>query len=295
MNMVLLGIVASAVIAVGGVILFGYDLSADASGLRAIGTFNMPNQLGYFAVCLFAVSFLFRLRFYLAMPITVFLVLCSIFLAVASLSNAAMIGIAIAMLFVGFTTVKGRGATAIGVLSLACISLCIFWLYSSGSLDEYSFVRRIESIGSQADNSLEGRGYALFFGGSVTTLIAGFGFAETLSIVGHEVHSTVFSFFTYYGVIGGTLFLAFNILWAQRVWRDIGVLGLLLVVFPVVFFGLTHNGSRFTIFWLLLALSFSDPPLRKRPTRQSHKAGTLISSASRSLEANTIDFGQKQG
>jgi len=263
-QMILVGIVISAIIAVGGVLIFGYDLSANSEGLRAIGTFNRPNQLGYFAICLFAMAFLFRLRFHLNTPVTIFLVLCSIFLAVASLSNAAMIGIAIALLFVGFSAAKGRAASVFGVISLAIVSISIYWLYSAGLLDDYSFVQRMESIDSQSDNSLAGRGYALYFNGSALALFGGFGFTRTLSLVGHEVHSTLFSFFTYYGVVGGTLFLVFNVFWVRRVWRDMGAVGVALVVLPVVFYGLTHNGSRFAIFWLLLALSFAELPPRHK-------------------------------
>jgi hypothetical protein len=139
-------------------------------------------------------------------------------------------------------------------------------------LDQYSFVQRIESIDSQSDNSLQGRGYTLFLNGSALTLIGGFGFTKTLSIVGHEVHSTLFSFFTYYGVIGGVLFLVFNIFWVRRVWKDMGAVGVALVVLPVVFYGLTHNGSRFAIFWLLLALSFSGLPAGRQLVRESRTA-----------------------
>jgi hypothetical protein len=60
-----------------------------------------------------------------------------------------------------------------------------------------------------------------------------------------------------YGVIGLGLFLTFWYLWFRRTLAEFGLLGVLLINVPASFYGITHNGSRFAIFWLLIGLSFN--------------------------------------
>ena len=57
--------------------------------------------------------------------------------------------------------------------------------------------------------------------------------------------------------VGGLLFLAFHIDWVKRMLRTDSALAVVVVAVPPLMYGLTHNGSRFTIYWLLLALCFS--------------------------------------
>lgn len=256
-DIALVGVLISATIAVVGVFYTGYAPIVSASTERAAGTFNNPNQLGYFAICLFSIAFLYRLRFQLAFPQLVYLVLCSFFLAVASLSKAAMIGVAIPLLFVGFAGKHSLKSMISGSLIFAIVCMGFYWAYSSGSFDDYSFAQRLQGIGSHSDDSLQGRGYSLFLDGTVLTFFAGLGQVEAVRRnFDHEVHSTVFSFFVNYGVVGGGIFLSFIVLWVRRVWSTLGGAGILLVVSPVLLYGLTHNGSRFAMFWVLVALSF---------------------------------------
>ena len=102
-HLVLAGVLVSAAIAVVGVLSVGYTPIISSEIERPIGTFNNPNQLGYYSVCLFSFAYLYRLRFQIDRSYLIFLTICSVFLAIASLSKAAMIAVALPMLFVGFS------------------------------------------------------------------------------------------------------------------------------------------------------------------------------------------------
>ena len=267
LQIMIAGFIISVGIAVFGVLFIGYSLSIDEGGSRAIGTFNNPNQLGYFSVCIFSIAFLLNLDKKISNYILILLIVSSIFLCVASLSKAAMISIGLPLTFVVFYIFKGRGKFGIGLLLFGLLILSIWYFYSTGILEQYSFFERLKNIGSQDDDNLEERGYGAIFQASVVELFFGFGYAGTTSVVGHEVHSTVFSFLAGYGLIGVTLFVTFLYFWALKVWRTFHLSGLFMIVFPPLVYGIAHNGSRFTIFWILLALSFAVCSKRKLATR----------------------------
>jgi len=245
----------SAIVAVIGVSIIGFGLTVDSEGGRSVGTFNNPNQLGYFSVCLFSVSILLRLIGALSIPMMSLLVASSLFLAVTSLSKAALISIGFSMMLAGISFLRKRNGILIGLILLFGFAT-VYWLYSAGYLDQFTFIRRLEDVGAQSDDSLEGRGYYVFFQQGALALLMGLGSSAVREIVGHEVHSTIFSFFASYGVLGGLIFLSFILLWLNRIYMKYKLIGLILVGLPVFLFGITHNGSRFTIFWVLLALSF---------------------------------------
>lgn len=247
-------------LAVAGVLAMGYSLKVDDEGGRAVGTFNNPNQLGYFSVCFFAFIFYFRLIGYLSTFWLLLFLPVAFFLAIASLSKAAMIAIGAAAIFGGFSLSRNKFAILFGSIVLASLVILAFSLYASGYFDGYTFIRRLEGIGSSNDDNLEGRGYYLILTAGVLELFFGFGLLSVIKNVGHEVHSTIFSFVSNYGLIGGSAFLVFLFMWMRRVYAATGLNGLVLVVMPVMLYGITHNGSRFSIFWLLLGFSFATLP-----------------------------------
>lgn len=251
------GLTLSALTAVLGVLFIGYSLSVDDEGRRAIGTFNNPNQLGYFSVCIFSIAFLLNLDKKISKWNFILLISVSLFLSIASLSKSAMLSIAMPLFFIGFYLSSGRSKRVIGLLFVICIAFLFWYFYTSGTLDQFKFFDRLLSIGSQSDDSLEERGYGAIFEASVFELFFGFGYWDVVRIVGHEVHSTIFSFLAGYGLIGASLFIVFNFIWVKYIWQAYSFKGLLVVAFPPLFYGIAHNGSRFTIFWILLALSFS--------------------------------------
>ena len=149
------------------------------------------------------------------------------------------------------------------------VLLAGYWIYTTEVLDDYLFVQRLEGIGGQRDDSLERRGYSVYFDGTVSTFLFGLGqLGAVYKNHNREIHSTIFSFFANYGVIGGTLFLSFIILWLRRIWQILGAKGIAMVAAPIMLYGITHNGSRFAIFWVIVAVCFSDAPERTRAQLQ---------------------------
>jgi len=255
-----IGLVVAALIAVAGVLFLGYG-QVNMSGVRAVGSFNNPNQLGYFSVCLFSLSAIIFLSGRLGAHLFLLLVVISLFLSTASLSKSAMISIVFGVLFSGFLFWGKVKGFFLGVVILVVVLITGAVLLLSGKLDDYSFVTRLQGIGSQSDDSFEGRGYGVIVDELTTSsLLFGRGSVHIGELVGHEIHSTLFSFFGNYGLVGGLLFAGFLFLWAGCVYREYGLVGVFVVVAPPMLYGIAHNGSRFTIFWILLALSFSRLP-----------------------------------
>ena len=72
---------------------------------------------------------------------------------------------------------------------------------------------------------------------------------ETSVIGAHELHSSAGTIFFCYGIVGTVLFGVFS-------WRVIqrGRLRYVLMLLPASAYGLTHQGLRFTLLWVLLAM-----------------------------------------
>jgi hypothetical protein len=129
-------------------------------------------------------------------------------------------------------------------------------LYAKGFFEDFSFLQRLQTIGSQGDDSADARGYDVVFESNAIEIIIGMGSDKVEKLVGHEVHSTIFSYLASYGFIGGGLFIAAMLSWMYTIYRAFGPIGVFLVVLPSMLYGITHNGSRFTLFWILISLSF---------------------------------------
>jgi hypothetical protein len=259
-----LGLAAAAAVAGIGLLYLGYDVSL-YSYERAVGTFNNPNQLGYFAVCLFSVASLLYLCGYFKPVMLIALVTASFIFAVLSLSKAAMISVFLPFIAIGFVLARAKKMSLMGPVIAFAIVFAGYYLTMSGALDDIIFAQRLSALGEDSDDSFVGRGYAVIKEAGPIEILIGFGAEETSRIYGegkdvhkmHEIHSTIFSFFVTYGILGGTLFLLIMLLWGRTVFRGFGLLGLICVVGPPLAYGLAHNGSRFTLFWILVALSFT--------------------------------------
>jgi hypothetical protein len=247
----------AAAVAIGGILIKGYGFKVDEDGARAVGTFNNPNQLGYFAVCFFSMAVLLHLRKMLGKWGLLLAFLAAVFLSVASLSKAAMISVAASGAMALYATGAKRRSLLIGSSLLALAIVVGFYFVQSGSLDEFKFIGRLRGIGQQDDDSLAVRGYSIFSDFGPLQTLVGFGANGAKEIVGHEVHSTLASFFASYGVIGGAAFLGFHFLWIRKLYVSDGRFAAMTIPLAPMLYGITHNGSRFTIYWILLALSFS--------------------------------------
>jgi hypothetical protein len=66
---------------------------------------------------------------------------------------------------------------------------------------------------------------------------------------GNEIHSTIGTLVFSYGIVGTALFIAS--FW--QLYRLVG-LQLMLYLVPALIYGLTHQGLRFSLFWVLLGI-----------------------------------------
>jgi hypothetical protein len=249
------GILAAVLIEVVLVIVF-----AGHEGIRSIGTFNNPNQLGYWCLASGACWLVVRGEGRLDWLDAVVLAGAG-YLTTVSLSKAAIGGFALLVVFaIVAHGVRSRwSAAAVGVVLLALPMLIIepallkdqvkdFFSQGTAAL----VVERVESVGKQQDDSLAGRGYDrlwrhsghLFFGageGAYQRFDPGAG--------AMELHSTWGTVLFSYGIAGLLSFLA--ILWAS--FRH-APRRYLFYFIPIALYGLTHQGLRFSLFWVFLGL-----------------------------------------
>lgn len=253
-----MGLLISEIVAVSGVLYFGYGATIGSDGVwRSVGTFNNPNQLGYYSVCMLSLVGLLYLRGTIGRVMLGAMLAGILFLAVASLSKAAMLACAAGVIAIAFSLGWKRGRVVVGIVVVALMLTFLVSEYDSGELGEYKFVKRLQDIGTQDDDSIASRGYSVLTEMGASEFLFGFGSQGVKEIVGHEVHSTVASYFASFGFFAGFLLVAFLFKWCRRLLFRDGLLGVMIAAFPAMLYGVAHNGSRFTIFWLLLAFSMS--------------------------------------
>lgn len=212
---------------------------------RTTVLFNNPNQLGYFALLSACVILLAQKRLQLStLKVTIGLAGCS-YLALLSASKAALASIGI----LGIALLLSKVRTIV-VMSIVFGALIFTDNPFSAAIDRAE--QRI--TGDQSYSFLEERGYdriAAFpeywaFG-------AGEGayrrFKDVSAIGSHELHSSLATLFFCYGIVGTIafcLFLSGALSGAgARAWIIVGA-GLA--------YGMTHQGLRFRMLWLLLAM-----------------------------------------
>lgn len=245
-NRIAYAVATGAVIATGWIFFTGFSLSGSAQDLkRSTGSFNNPNQLGFYGLCLAGLAVILlkckTIRFWM------FVLLFCIggFMTILSLSKAAIIS------FFAYALVFMRGRQLL-ILAAAC--LAGVFIIPTLDLSDLHFFNRLQDIGQDSDDNLAARGYGLI-GEMDFNLIWGFGEGYYHSISGNEIHSTLGNLFISYGFVGFLLFMSFQVLLfltAVRSTRSIVIAGFILV--PYFLYGITHNGFRFSSVWLFFGL-----------------------------------------
>lgn len=259
-----LGMSAASLLAVLTVAVSGVNLQELGETGRETATFNNPNQLGYFSVCVLSLTYLMYRLGSIRYVYALILFGAALYLSIVSLSKAALVANLAVILFalVPRRSRWGQVAWAFGGLVVfGAVSL----LVSRGAFDDYLFMQRLSSIAMEGDSSFESRGYFAILQANAAELIFGLGSETVLRIVGHEVHSTFAAMLNNYGVVGFVLFGGVMFYWVTRVWSGFGFLGMLCIVGPAMLYGLTHYGGRFTLFWLLVAASLAVSSVRGAP------------------------------
>jgi hypothetical protein len=208
--------------------------------------FNSPNQLGYYALlaaCLFAMTQrplgISRLRSSIA-------VTCCAYLALLSASRGALAGIAVLLFVLVFSNPK-----TVVIASLAAIGLITVGGPVSKAIDAAE--ERATTVRNPNMTFAEERGYDRIWRNPEYLLLgAGEGAYERFTEPGEkprELHSSFGSVLFGYGIVGVSLFLVFFV----RVVRG-APLRMSAMLVPALVYTVAHQGLRFTMFWVVLAV-----------------------------------------
>ena len=245
-------VLISILIAVLGVVTSGFSLVASEDvGYRAIGTFNNPNQLAYYSICLLGIATILFLRQGISKFEFALVFVGCVFLSVLSLSKAAMVSI-IFYLVIFLRWREFKRFIPILLIFLIAVSL----LLANFNIEDLKLFNRLAQIGSDGDDNMMARGYGVLFDPDIR-IIFGWGEGYVERVIGHEVHSTIGNVLISYGLPGFFLFVAFLLLVFHRLFKHLGLVGAIGVMLPVMLYGLTHNGVRFSLFWIYLAVAYS--------------------------------------
>jgi len=216
-------------------------------GDRGMILFNNPNQLGYYAVVSSVLIVLTFRRANISSRLATIGLLAAMYLALISASKAGLIAMALIMGLGLIDRLRTILLTAVvaGVLVIAVAPISNVVERAAARLqtpDELGFV--------------EGRGYDRILAHPDMWLFgAGEGHYRryrTEAQGSHELHSSLGTIFFCYGVIGTILFFAF-------VFRTVflGNFRRILLMVPIFAYGLTHQGLRSSLLWILFAMYIS--------------------------------------
>jgi hypothetical protein len=207
--------------------------------------FNNPNQLGYFAVVCALIILLGQKRARVSSAMVTVGLLSASYLTLFSASKAGIAAMGLIMtfgLFDRLRTILLTGAVALVLLLTAdpLMGLVHKANTRNDKQDDLSFAeeRGYDRIGQHPEDWLFGAGegyYRRYFTGPRQGA--------------HELHSSVGTIFFCYGVVGSSLFLLFMF----RVFKGAPFKRMLLLL-PAIVYGLSHQGLRATLVWVLFAI-----------------------------------------
>ena len=135
-------------------------------------------------------------------------------------------------------------------------------------ISELNIFNRTLNMFNESDSSLEVRGYKVFLEGNSLQALFGMGIKNIFDIQKFEIHSTFFMVLTSYGLIGFFIFLTLMLFWISDINKTYGLRGLICVCAPSLLYGLTHNGLRFSMFWIMFAITIHLSNEFKKKTRK---------------------------
>jgi hypothetical protein len=248
------GMTLAIAIALVSLLITGVKLTGSRIEERAIGSFQNPNQLAYFAAIMFSTTALLYTFGRISIWTTVILVAAILLLAMAAQSKAGMIGLllGVAALLAGRTS----GRIWAGTFVAALVLLGVFGVFD---FERLLFLKRLQDLGSDSDDSFAARGYLLLVDNARTALDVWFGLGAyaVKSLQGNEIHSTYAAFFGQYGVFGGSIYIVFLASWLWELYRTVSVSRFIAIAGPPLFYGIAHNGTRFSVFYAMIALSLA--------------------------------------
>ena len=230
---------------------------------RFSGPFNNPNQLGYYLVCIFSFIYIFYRNSYISyFKMIIFLTLI-ILLSFLTLSKAAILALLLCFLF-SFKP-NNQKYSVFFLISILLISI-IFFVFFQQILESNAY-QRVINLRNENDSSLEVRGYYIYFKANLLQSFFGMGIKNvTINNGYNEIHSTFGMILSSYGLIGFLIFASLIIFWMLDIKNKYGIDGVISICGPTLLYGLTHNGVRFSLFWLLFAISVSMCNLKVKET-----------------------------
>jgi len=232
-------------------------------GFRDSLFFNSPNQLGYYALLAACLIVLTQRKLNFGLVKSAIGVTGCAYLAVLSTSRAAIAGIAFLMFLLLFSNPR-----LIILASLAAVGLTTLGGPVKRAIDD---AQRRSTLSSRDSGFAEERGYdRLWKFKEYLVLGAGEGDHRRFDtrVQAREIHSSAAGVFFSYGIVGVALFVLFVV----RLVRG-ATLRLSIMLIPPLIYTVAHQGLRFTMLWIVLAifiaLKAQVPVKTKSPARRA--------------------------
>ena len=234
-----------------------------SGGARGSVFFNNPNQLGYYALLAATLIALTYRRLQLRLWIASAALVCCGCLALISASRASAGGIAVLLVLMIFSNPK--------ILVPACLAGAALVSGIGPLADAIEASHdRVLNLSTHSDATfLQERGYDRIWRNQQYLLLgAGEGglsrFDDTAFVKDMEIHSSAGTILFSYGIVGALLFLVFT-------WRLIrgARARLVLTLLPPLLYTGAHQGLRFTMLWVMLAVFVALKDDVERPRREA--------------------------
>ena len=228
-----------------------------SSGTRSYGTFANPNQLAYWSVT--AISVLLVVRRNKVVWWDFIVIMLAIYCAMRSVSRAGLIALFLLAAIWAWFVLKTPARRMVAILmAIVLASGYALAFQDSPFLERFATVEAFEArqaAKSQKSLTEERNLDRVIDYYAYTVLGAGEGdyarFEEGKGFA-IEIHSSLVTLLFSYGIIGFMAFLAMSLGLFLRL-----PLSLAVYQIPMLSYGLTHNGLRFSFYWIVMGLLFA--------------------------------------
>lgn len=223
---------------------------------REYNFFNNPNQLSYYSLLIITIFFLVKKKFKGLRYLFSLCMILATLLIFSATSIPSMLGIALFWILYLPTLQKRFYSRHLIIILLPVILL--FSFKSDYIIDEFNRVQtRFQKPEQRTVNSYSDRGYDRIMN-SPKYILYGAGEGNYQRFVSNkidspqEIHSTFGNLLFSYGFLGLLLFILFlYFLFEGGTWK------LFLYFLPIFLYNFLHNGTRFSLLWILLALVYA--------------------------------------
>ena len=234
------------------IVISPFFTNAYYSTIRLTLTFNNPNQTGYYGLSALTFFIITSRAIKIHWIWSLLMSVMCIYITAASLSQAAIISI---LLLYGLNLLEGITTNFRRIFGLvALIAVAIFYFtysdFGNRIIDNYNYRRSVYQ-GSDV-GEIQYRGYDRIINHPHYVILgAGEGYYNRFITYSdsHEIHSTLGTLIFCYGIPGTFLFSLFVFRSIIKVRWNVAI-----YLLPLLAYGLTHMGLRFTFFWLSIAI-----------------------------------------